>query len=83
MSQQLSWRWSLIWLTRETIATRLVYVCYKDFKRHSRAFDEIFHLGAIFNPVLVLKFNGSRKQGYSDASTNDLPALSAYFLNYK
>ena len=34
-------------------------------------------------PVLVLKFNGSRKQGYSDASTNDLPALSAYFLNYK
>lgn len=34
-------------------------------------------------PVLVLKFNGSRKQGYADASTNDLPALSAYFLNFK
>jgi len=34
-------------------------------------------------PVLVPKFNGSRKQGYADASTNELPALSAYFLNYK
>ncbi|TDL24004.1 hypothetical protein BD410DRAFT_746042 [Rickenella mellea] len=34
-------------------------------------------------PVLVLKFNGSRRQNYSDAGTNDLPALSAYFLAYK
>lgn len=34
-------------------------------------------------PVLVLKFNGSRRQSYSDASTNDLPALSAYFLAFK
>ncbi|KAF4610959.1 hypothetical protein D9613_006692 [Agrocybe pediades] len=34
-------------------------------------------------PVVVLKFNGSRKQGYSDAGSNDLPALSAYFLSYK
>jgi len=34
-------------------------------------------------PVLVLKFNGSRRQNYTDASTNDLPALSAYFLSYK
>ncbi|TFK90126.1 hypothetical protein K466DRAFT_644566 [Polyporus arcularius HHB13444] len=33
-------------------------------------------------PVVVLKFNGSRRQGYSDAGTNDLPALSAYFLAY-
>lgn len=33
--------------------------------------------------VVVLKFNGSRRQGYSDAGTNDLPALSAYFLAYK
>jgi len=33
--------------------------------------------------VIVLKFNGSRKQGYSDAGSNDLPALSAYFLAYK
>lgn len=33
--------------------------------------------------VLVLKFNGSRRQGYADAGSNDLPALSAYFLAYK
>ncbi|KAF5384570.1 hypothetical protein D9757_007507 [Collybiopsis confluens] len=33
--------------------------------------------------VVVLKFNGSRRQGYTDASPNDLPALSAYFLAYK
>ncbi|KAI0796223.1 hypothetical protein C8Q75DRAFT_711382 [Abortiporus biennis] len=34
-------------------------------------------------PVVVLKFNGTRKQGYSDAGSNDLPALSAYFLAYR
>jgi hypothetical protein len=34
-------------------------------------------------PVVVLKYNGSRRQGYTDAGSNDLPALSAYFLNYK
>ncbi|KAG9309899.1 hypothetical protein JVU11DRAFT_9931 [Chiua virens] len=34
-------------------------------------------------PVVVLKFNGSRRQGYADAGSNDLPALSAYFLAYK
>jgi hypothetical protein len=34
-------------------------------------------------PVVVLKHNGSRLQGYTDASLNDLPALSAYFLSYK
>jgi hypothetical protein len=34
-------------------------------------------------PVIVLKFSGSRRQGYADAGTNDLPALSAYFLAYK
>lgn len=34
-------------------------------------------------PVLVLKFSGSRKTGYMDAGSNDLPALSAYFLAYK
>jgi len=34
-------------------------------------------------PVVVLKFNGSRRQGYSDAGSNDLPALSAYFLSYR
>ena len=34
-------------------------------------------------PVIVLKFNGSRRQGYSDAGPNDLAALSAYFIAYK
>jgi len=34
-------------------------------------------------PVIVLKYNGSRRQGYSDAGPNDLPALSAYFLAYR
>ncbi|KAK7466304.1 hypothetical protein VKT23_005031 [Stygiomarasmius scandens] len=34
-------------------------------------------------PVVVLKYNGSRRQGYTDAGSNDLPALSAYFLAYK
>jgi len=34
-------------------------------------------------PVVALKFNGSRRQGYTDAGSNDLPALSAYFLSYK
>ena len=34
-------------------------------------------------PVIVLKYNGSRRQGYTDAGSNDLPALSAYFLAYK
>ncbi|KAJ8095087.1 hypothetical protein PM082_010306 [Marasmius tenuissimus] len=33
--------------------------------------------------VVVLKYNGSRRQGYADAGSNDLPALSAYFLAYK
>ncbi|KAF8518946.1 hypothetical protein BU17DRAFT_48237 [Hysterangium stoloniferum] len=33
-------------------------------------------------PVVVLKFSGSRRQGYTDATLNDLPALSAYFLGY-
>ena len=34
-------------------------------------------------PLVVLKHNGTRRQGYCDASSNDLPALSAYFLAYK
>ena len=33
--------------------------------------------------VVALKFNGSRRQGYTDAGSNDLPALSAFFLGYK
>lgn len=32
--------------------------------------------------VIVLKYSGSRRQSYADASLNDLPALSAYFLGY-
>jgi hypothetical protein len=49
----------------------------------------IYHItsGAATKPwcgtVIALKFNGSRRQGYSDAGSNDLPALSAYFLAYK
>jgi len=49
----------------------------------------IYHItsGAAAKPwcgtVIVLKFNGSRRQGYSDGGSNDLPALSAYFLAYK
>ncbi|KAG6374780.1 hypothetical protein JVT61DRAFT_4158 [Boletus reticuloceps] len=49
----------------------------------------IYHItsGAALKPwcgtVVVLKFNGSRRQGYSDAGSNDLPALSAYFLAFK
>jgi len=34
-------------------------------------------------PVLVMKFNGSRRQGYSDATSSDFAALSAYFLAYE
>lgn len=34
-------------------------------------------------PVVVLKFSGSRRQSYTEASLNDLPALSAYFLGFK
>jgi hypothetical protein len=34
-------------------------------------------------PVVVLKYSGSRRQGYADAGSNDLPALSAYFLAYR
>ena len=34
-------------------------------------------------PVVAFKFNGSRRHGYTDAGSNDLPALSAYFLAYE
>ncbi|KAF7371714.1 Hif prolyl hydroxylase [Mycena venus] len=33
--------------------------------------------------VVVLKFTGSRCQGYTNASDNDLPPLSVYFISYK
>ncbi|KJA19683.1 hypothetical protein HYPSUDRAFT_69093 [Hypholoma sublateritium FD-334 SS-4] len=35
------------------------------------------------SPFIVLKFNGSRQQGYSDAGSNDFPTLSGYFLSHK
>ncbi|KAJ7095474.1 hypothetical protein C8R43DRAFT_907921 [Mycena crocata] len=49
----------------------------------------IYHItsGAAPKPwygnVVAFKFNGSRRQGYSEAGSNDLPALSAYFLSYQ
>ncbi|KAJ6485663.1 hypothetical protein C8R45DRAFT_997377 [Mycena sanguinolenta] len=49
----------------------------------------IYHItsGAASKPwygnVIALKFNGARRQGYTDAGNNDLPALSAYFLSYQ
>ncbi|KAJ7927237.1 hypothetical protein B0H13DRAFT_2229304 [Mycena leptocephala] len=33
--------------------------------------------------VVAFKFSGSRRQGYTEAGSNDLPALSAYFLSYQ
>ncbi|KAJ7658728.1 hypothetical protein DFH06DRAFT_990034 [Mycena polygramma] len=36
-----------------------------------------------YGNVVVLKFNGSRRQGYTDAGSNDLPVLSAHFLLYR
>ncbi|KAJ7860433.1 hypothetical protein B0H14DRAFT_2744770 [Mycena olivaceomarginata] len=33
--------------------------------------------------VVAFKFNGARRQGYTEAGSNDLPALSAYFLSYQ
>lgn len=36
-------------------------------------------------PVLVMRFSGSRRQGYSDAdfTARDFSVLSAYFLTHK
>lgn len=34
-------------------------------------------------PVVALKFNGSRRQGFTAAGGNDLPALSTYFMGYE
>ncbi|KAJ7817604.1 hypothetical protein B0H14DRAFT_3741767, partial [Mycena olivaceomarginata] len=47
----------------------------------------IYHItsGATPKPwygnTIALKFNGARRQGYTDAGLTDLPALSAYFLS--
>ncbi|KAJ6458104.1 hypothetical protein C8R47DRAFT_1163497 [Mycena vitilis] len=49
----------------------------------------IYHItsGAASKPwygnVVAFKFSGSRRQGYTEAGSNDLPALSAYFLSYQ
>ncbi|KAJ7501310.1 hypothetical protein B0H11DRAFT_2373415 [Mycena galericulata] len=49
----------------------------------------IYHItsGATSKPwygnVVVFKFSGSRRQGYTKAGSNDLPVLSAYFLSYQ
>ncbi|KAJ6560022.1 hypothetical protein B0H19DRAFT_992965 [Mycena capillaripes] len=49
----------------------------------------IYHItgGAASKPwygnVVALKFSGSRRQGYTEAGSSDLPALSAYFRSYQ
>ncbi|KAJ7930649.1 hypothetical protein B0H13DRAFT_1960683 [Mycena leptocephala] len=35
-----------------------------------------------YGNVVVFKFNGPRRQGYTEAGSSDLPALSAYFLSH-
>ncbi|KAJ7788759.1 hypothetical protein B0H14DRAFT_3575827 [Mycena olivaceomarginata] len=34
-----------------------------------------------YGNTIALKFNGARRQGFTDAGSSDLPALSAYFLS--
>ncbi|KAJ7861566.1 hypothetical protein B0H14DRAFT_3084712 [Mycena olivaceomarginata] len=34
-----------------------------------------------YGNAIALKFNGACRQGYTDAGSDDLPALSAYFLS--
>ncbi|KAJ6560042.1 hypothetical protein B0H19DRAFT_944771 [Mycena capillaripes] len=36
-----------------------------------------------YGNVVALKFSGSRRRGYTEAGSSDLPALSAYFLSYQ
>ncbi|KAJ6560017.1 hypothetical protein B0H19DRAFT_945385 [Mycena capillaripes] len=36
-----------------------------------------------YGNVVALKFSGSRRQGYTEAGSSDLPALSAYFRSYQ
>ena len=36
-----------------------------------------------YGNVVMLKFNGPRRHGYTEAGSSDLPALSAYFLSYQ
>jgi len=66
-----------------------LFYCPTDIKAGLNPNRSIAHitsgaaLRAWCGPVVVMKFNGSRKQAYTDAGGNDLPALSAYFLAYK
>ncbi|OSX64144.1 hypothetical protein POSPLADRAFT_1045259 [Postia placenta MAD-698-R-SB12] len=66
-----------------------IWYCPKALQRGSPVNRAIHRItsGAAAKPwcgtAIVLKFNGSRRQGYADAGTNDLAALSAYFLAYK
>lgn len=66
-----------------------LFYCPLSLSRGSPINHAVYRItsGAALKPwagvVLVMKFNGTRRHGYADASTNDLPALSAYFLNYK
>ncbi|KAJ7907000.1 hypothetical protein B0H13DRAFT_2194046, partial [Mycena leptocephala] len=36
-----------------------------------------------YGNIVAFKFNGSQRQGYTEAGSNDLPALSAYFLSHQ
>ncbi|KAJ7838252.1 hypothetical protein B0H13DRAFT_2419851 [Mycena leptocephala] len=36
-----------------------------------------------YGNVVAFKFSGPRRQGYTEAGSSDLPALSAYFLSYQ
>ncbi|KAJ7846510.1 hypothetical protein B0H13DRAFT_2093017 [Mycena leptocephala] len=36
-----------------------------------------------YGNVVAFKFNGPRRQGHTEAGSNDLPALAAYFLSYQ
>ncbi|CCM02568.1 uncharacterized protein FIBRA_04671 [Fibroporia radiculosa] len=66
-----------------------IWYCPKSLLKNSPVNRAIYRItsGAAPKPwcgmVIVLKFNGTRRQGYTDAGVNDLPALSAYFLAYK
>lgn len=66
-----------------------LWYCPESHKRGSPANRSVHRITsnvarkAWCGPVVVLKFNGSRRLGYTDASSNDLPVLSAYFINYE
>ncbi|KAJ6560037.1 hypothetical protein B0H19DRAFT_1260696 [Mycena capillaripes] len=47
----------------------------------------IYHMAGASKPwygnVVALKFSGSRRRGYTEAGSSDLPALYAYFRSYQ